>query len=86
MDIKAEELSALIKKQIKYYQNDNEVHDIGTVIETGDGIAQIYGLNDVMLGELVEFYDGTMGLVQSLQENRVGVVILGSQLTIVEGH
>lgn len=85
MDIKAEELSALIKKQIKYYQKDEQVHDIGTVIETGDGIAQIYGLNQVMLGELVEFFDGTMGLVQSLQEDRVGVVILGSQLSIVEG-
>ncbi|MBU5594870.1 F0F1 ATP synthase subunit alpha [Amphibacillus sp. MSJ-3] len=85
MDIKAEELSALIKKQIKYYQNDDQVHDIGTVIETGDGIAQIYGLNQAMLGELIEFSDGTMGLVQSLKEDQVGAIILGSQLSIVEG-
>ncbi|WP_017471034.1 F0F1 ATP synthase subunit alpha [Amphibacillus jilinensis] len=85
MDIRAEDISALIKKQIKYYQNDTEIQDIGTVIETGDGIAQIYGLNNAMSGELVEFLDGTMGLVQSLEEDRVGVVILGSHLSIREG-
>ncbi|WP_067841069.1 F0F1 ATP synthase subunit alpha [Amphibacillus sediminis] len=85
MDISAEEISALIKKQIRYYQNDTEIQDIGTVIETGDGIAQIYGLNNAMSGELVEFLNGTMGLVQSLAEDRVGVVILGSQLAIREG-
>ncbi|MBM7543052.1 F0F1 ATP synthase subunit alpha [Amphibacillus cookii] len=85
MDIRAEDISALIKKQIQYYQNDTEIQDIGTVIETGDGIAQIYGLNNAMSGELVEFLDGTMGLVQSLEEDRVGVVILGSHLSIREG-
>lgn len=85
MEIRAEEISALIKKQIQYYQNDTEVEDVGTVIETGDGIAQIYGLNNVLSGELVEFGDGTMGLVQSLEEDRVGVVILGSHLSIREG-
>ena len=85
MEIRAEEISALIKKQIQYYQTDTEIKDIGTVIETGDGIAQIYGLNNVLSGELVEFENGTMGLVQSLEEDRVGVVILGSHLSIREG-
>ncbi|GEM05284.1 ATP synthase subunit alpha [Halolactibacillus miurensis] len=85
MEIRAEEISALIKKQIQYYQKDTEIKDIGTVIETGDGIAQIYGLNNVLSGELVEFENGTMGLVQSLEEDRVGVVILGSHLSIREG-
>ncbi|SEO23611.1 F-type H+-transporting ATPase subunit alpha [Amphibacillus marinus] len=85
MEIRAEDISALIKKQIQYYQNDTEIYDLGTVIETGDGIAQIYGLNNALLGELVEFLDGTMGLVQSLEEDRVGVVILGSHLSIREG-
>ncbi|MBB6453961.1 F-type H+-transporting ATPase subunit alpha [Salirhabdus euzebyi] len=85
MSIKAEEISALIKQQIENYETDIEVSDIGTVIQVGDGIARVHGLNDVMSGELVEFSNGVMGLVQNLEESNVGVVILGPFRDIREG-
>lgn len=77
MSIKAEEISALIKQQIENYDSEIEVNDVGTVIEVGDGIARAHGLDDVMAGELVEFSNGVMGMTQNLEENNVGIVILG---------
>ncbi|MFB1051537.1 F0F1 ATP synthase subunit alpha [Paraliobacillus sp. JSM ZJ581] len=85
MSIKAEEISALIKQQIENYQADIEVSDIGTVIEIGDGIARVHGLDNVMSGELVEFSNGVMGLAQNLEESNVGIVILGPYTDIREG-
>lgn len=85
MAIKAEEISALIKQQIEAFDADLEVKDVGTVIEIGDGIARIYGLDDVMAGELVEFSNGVMGMAQNLEESNVGVVILGPYTGIKEG-
>ncbi|HSU80072.1 MAG TPA: F0F1 ATP synthase subunit alpha, partial [Candidatus Angelobacter sp.] len=85
MAIKAEEISALIKKQIENYDATIQVSDVGTVTEVGDGIARIYGLDNVMAGELVEFSSGVLGLAQNLEENNVGVVILGPYLDIHEG-
>lgn len=76
MSIKAEEISALIKKQIENYQSEIEVSDVGTVIQVGDGIARAHGLDNVMSGELVEFANGVMGLALNLEENNVGIVIL----------
>ena len=86
MSIKAEEISNLIKKQIASFESDIEVNDVGTVIEVGDGIARVHGLDDVMAGELVEFSNGVMGLAQNLEENNVGIVILGPYLDIKEGQ
>ena len=77
MSIKAEEISALIKKQIENYQSEIEVSDVGTVIQVGDGIARVHGLDNVMAGELVEFSNGVMGMAQNLEENNVGIIILG---------
>ncbi|MEK3798675.1 F0F1 ATP synthase subunit alpha [Peribacillus sp. FSL H8-0477] len=85
MSIKAEEISALIKKQIENYQSEINVSDVGTVITVGDGIARVHGLDNVMSGELVEFANGSMGLSQNLEENNVGVVILGPFRDIQEG-
>ncbi|ALC82727.1 MULTISPECIES: F0F1 ATP synthase subunit alpha [Bacillus] len=85
MSIKAEEISALIKQQIENYQSEIEVHDVGTVIQVGDGIARVHGLDHVMAGELVEFSNGVMGLAQNLETSNVGIVILGSYKGIREG-
>lgn len=85
MSIKAEEISALIKKQIENYQSEIQVSDVGTVIQIGDGIARAHGLDNVMAGELVEFSNGVMGMAQNLEENNVGIIILGPYTEIREG-
>ncbi|TFB19253.1 F0F1 ATP synthase subunit alpha [Filobacillus milosensis] len=85
MSIKAEEISALIKQQIENYDSDVEANEVGTVIEIGDGIARAHGLDNVMAGELVEFSNGVMGMAQNLEENNVGIVILGPFTEIREG-
>jgi F-type H+-transporting ATPase subunit alpha len=85
MSINAEEISALIKKQIENYQAEIQVSDVGTVIEIGDGIARAHGLDNAMAGELLEFSNGVMGLAQNLEENNVGIVILGPYTDIREG-
>ncbi|QTQ07881.1 F0F1 ATP synthase subunit alpha [Macrococcoides canis] len=85
MAIKAEEISALLKSQIENYESGMTVTNVGTVIQVGDGIALVHGLNNVMAGELVEFHNGVLGLAQNLEENNVGVVILGPFTDIKEG-
>lgn len=85
MSINAAEISALLKKQIEQYQAELDVSDVGTVIEVGDGIARIHGLDTVMSGELVEFANGVMGMAQNLEDDNVGVVILGPFTDIHEG-
>lgn len=85
MSIKPEEISSLIKSQIEQYKNDIEVVEVGTVVEVGDGIARVYGLEKVMAGELVEFDTGVFGLALNVEESNVGVVILGPYSDIREG-
>ena len=86
MAIKAEEISALLKSQIENYQFEVKSTDVGSVIEGGDGIARVYGLNEIMSGELVEFTKtGVMGLAQNLEDTNVGIVILGPTTDIKEG-
>lgn len=85
MAIKAEEISALLRSQIEKYESEMAVTDVGTVLQIGDGIALIHGLNDVMAGELIEFKSGVLGLAQNLEESNVGVVILGPYADIKEG-
>ncbi|MCJ0910891.1 F0F1 ATP synthase subunit alpha [Mammaliicoccus sciuri] len=85
MAIKAEEISALLRSQIVNYESEMSVTDVGTVIQVGDGIALAHGLNDVMAGELLEFHTGVLGLAQNLEENNVGIVILGPAEGIKEG-
>src|SRR5699024_9451630 len=85
MSIRAEEISSLIKQQIENYQSDIEVIDVGTVIQVGDGIARVHGLDNCMSGEILEFSNGVVGLAQNLEENNVGVIILGPFEEIREG-
>lgn len=83
--IRPEEISSLIKERIANYKADIEVVDVGTVINVGDGIARVHGLDKAMAGELLEFQNGVMGMVLNLEEDNVGVVILGPFRDIKEG-
>lgn len=85
MSIRPEEISALIKKQIENYEADLEAVEVGTVITVGDGIARAHGLANVMAGELLEFENGVMGMAQNLEEDNVGIIIMGPFSGITEG-
>jgi F-type H+-transporting ATPase subunit alpha len=85
MSIRPEEISSLIKKQIEQYQADIDVAEVGTVIQVGDGIARVHGLSNAMAGELLEFANGVVGMALNLEEDNVGVVILGPYTEIREG-
>lgn len=85
MNIKPEEITSIIKQQIQKYEKNLETVDSGTIIQIGDGIARIYGLNDCMQGELVEFSNGVYGMVMNLEQDNVGAVLLGSEKGIIEG-
>ncbi|HEY4390071.1 MAG TPA: F0F1 ATP synthase subunit alpha [Paenibacillus sp.] len=85
MSIRPEEISTLIKSQIEQYKSEIEVAEVGTVIQVGDGIARVYGLENVMSNELLEFENGVYGLALNLEESNVGVVILGPYSAIREG-
>ncbi len=85
MKINANEISALIKEQIKNYNHEIDSTDVGTVVTIGDGIAIVYGLDHAMLGELVVFPNDIYGMVMNLEEDRVGIVILGNGNLIKEG-
>ncbi len=85
MNLRPEEISSVIKEQIKNYKGKLDVSDFGTVIQVGDGIARVYGLDNCMAGELVQFGEDTYGMAQNLEEDNVGVVILGSDRDIKEG-
>ena len=85
MNLRPEEISSVIKEQIKNYKSKLDVSDFGTVIQVGDGIARVYGLEKCMAGELLLFGEDTYGMAQNLEEDNVGVVILGSDREIKEG-
>ena len=85
MNLRPEEISAVIKEQIKNYENQLEISDFGTVIQVGDGIARVYGLEKCMAGELLEFPADTYCMALNLEEDNVGAVILGSDKEIKEG-
>ncbi len=85
MDIRAAEISAILKDQIKNFGNEAQVSEVGSVLSVGDGIARIYGLDNVQAGEMVEFPGGTRGMALNLESDNVGVVIFGSDQEIKEG-
>ncbi|QSX05044.1 F0F1 ATP synthase subunit alpha [Sedimentibacter sp. zth1] len=85
MNLRPEEISQVIKQQIKNYENNLDTVDIGTVIEVGDGISRIYGLKDCMSGELLDFGNDIFGMALNLEEDNVGCVLLGSDAGIKEG-
>ncbi|BBM35955.1 F0F1 ATP synthase subunit alpha [Pseudoleptotrichia goodfellowii] len=85
MRIKPEEVSKIIRTEIENYKKTLDISNTGTVLEVGDGIARIYGLNNAMSGELLEFENGTTGMVLNLEENNIGAVIFGETRGIKEG-
>ena len=85
MSIRPEEISTLLKQQIENYKAELQVDEVGTVIQVGDGIARAHGLSNVMAGELLEFSNGVMGMAQNLEEDNVGIVIMGPYRDIREG-
>ena len=85
MELRPEEITKIIRDQIKNYENRMEVSETGVVILVGDGIAKASGLDNCMAGELVEFPDGSYGMAQNLEEDTVSIVILGSDQGIKEG-
>ena len=85
MNLRPEEISSIIKDQIKNYKAHLEVEEVGTVITVGDGIARVHGLEKAMSGELLEFPGDVYGMVQNLEEDNIGVVLFGSDMNIKEG-
>jgi F-type H+-transporting ATPase subunit alpha len=86
MDIRAAEISNILKEQIKNFGQEAEVSEVGSVLSVGDGIARVYGLDNVQAGEMVEFENGTRGMALNLESDNVGIVIFGSDREIKEGQ
>ncbi len=86
MDIRAAEISAILKDQIKNFGQEAEVTEVGQVLSVGDGIARVYGLDNVQAGEMVEFENGTRGMALNLETDNVGIVIFGTDREIKEGQ
>jgi len=85
MDLRPAEVSAIIKKEIESYQEDVKMESIGTVLQVGDGVARVYGLDDCMMSEILEFPNGVTGIALNLEEDNVGAILLGSETLIKEG-
>ncbi len=86
MDIRAAEISAILKEQIKNFGQEAEVSEVGQVLSVGDGIARVYGLDNVQAGEMVEFENGIRGMALNLESDNVGIVIFGEDREIMEGQ
>src|ERR1700688_1871083 len=86
MDIRAAEISSILKEQIKNFGQEAEVSEVGQVLSVGDGIARVYGLDNVQAGEMVEFENGTRGMALNLETDNVGIVIFGADREIKEGQ
>ncbi|MGV3555163.1 MAG: HAS-barrel domain-containing protein, partial [Croceibacterium sp.] len=85
MEIRAAEISKVIKDQIASFGSAAEVSEVGSVLSVGDGIARIHGLDNVQAGEMVEFENGTRGMALNLESDNVGIVIFGADREIKEG-
>jgi F-type H+-transporting ATPase subunit alpha len=85
VEVRPDEVSAIIRQQLSGFKSEAELEEVGTVLQVGDGIARVYGLTKVQSGELVEFENGLQGIVLNLEEDNVGVVLLGPHSTIKEG-
>src|SRR5438128_10240037 len=86
MDIRAAEITAILKDQIKNFGQEAEVTEVGQVLSVGDGIARVYGLDNVQAGEMVEFENGVRGMALNLEIDNVGIVIFGNDREIKEGQ
>ena len=85
INIRPDEISNIIRQQIESYDQDVKINNIGTVLQIGDGIARVYGLEQVMAGELLEFEDSTIGIALNLENDNVGAVLMGNGIGILEG-
>lgn len=85
VSIRPDEISSIIRQQIEQYDQEVKVADVGTVLQVGDGIARVYGLDKAMAGELLEFEDGTTGIALNLEEDNVGAVLMGTGRDLQEG-
>jgi F-type H+-transporting ATPase subunit alpha len=85
VDVRPEEISAILRKQLTGFENEAEIYEIGTVLQVGDGVARVYGLNKVMMSERVEFPNDVIGMVLNLEEDSVGVVLFGDDSLVKEG-
>ena len=85
MSIKASEISSIIRDQINNFESQADISEVGTVLKVGDGVAQVYGLDNVQAGEMVEFAGGVQGMALNLEEDNVGIVIFGDDRGIKEG-
>src|SRR5256885_14442143 len=85
MEIRAAEISAILKQQIENFGNEADVTEVGQVLSVGDGVARVHGLDKVQAGEMVEFPGGIKGMALNLESDNVGVVIFGDDRTIKEG-
>ena len=85
ISIRPDEISDIIRKQIEEYDQNVKVSNVGTVLQVGDGIARVYGLDLVMAGELLEFSDSTIGIALNLENDNVGAVLMGEGREILEG-
>jgi F-type H+-transporting ATPase subunit alpha len=85
VNIRPDEISSIIREQIEGYDKEVKVNNVGTVLQVGDGIARVYGLDQVMSGELLEFEDSSIGIALNLENDNVGVVLMGTGLNVLEG-
>ena len=85
VEVRPEEISAILRQELSNFKSETELEEVGTVLQVGDGIARIYGLNKVRAGELVEFENGVKAVVLNLEEDNVGVVLMGRSDAIKEG-
>ena len=85
VSIRPDEISSILKQQITDYDQSVSVSNVGTVLQLGDGLARIYGWDQVMAGELLEFEDGTEGIALNLEDDNVGAVLMGEALGVQEG-
>jgi len=85
VEVRAEEISAILREQLSNFKSASELEEVGTVLQVGDGIARIYGLTNAQAGELVEFESGVRAIVLNLEEDNVGVVLMGDSKGIIEG-
>src|SRR6201990_608292 len=85
VEVRPDEVSAILRQQLSGFKSESELEEVGTVLQVGDGIARVYGLTKVQSGELVEFDNGLQGIVLNLEEDNVGVVLLGQADEVKEG-
>ena len=84
-EVRPDEITAILRKQISGFEREADIYDVGTVLQVGDGIARVYGLQKVMASELIEFPNGVFGMALNLEEDNVGCILFGNDTLVTEG-